>query len=165
MSLWTKSCDVTIQMKPLRYYFQLVLFLLVCSSNFWVSGWNPMVLPSKWNLLSRIWDLFTGFIQVYSILWKLPIPSAFPHTVTDHIKQLASGTDLVEDFTQKCKKEEAVSAIITIYSLITISILKILLRGEGPWLRKVSLFIQLYTTCRKFSQISQLQNAVKLRET
>ena len=60
------------------------------------------------------------------------LPSAFPHTVTDHIKQLASGTDLVEDFTQKCKKEEAVSAIITILSLITISILKILVRGEGP---------------------------------
>ena len=106
-----------------------------------------------------------GLYRFNSILWKLSIPSAFPHTVTDHIKQLASGTDLVEDFTQKCKKEEAVSAIITIFSLITISILKILLRGEGPWLRKVSLFIQLYTTCRKFSQISQLQNAVKLRET
>ncbi|CAH3172288.1 unnamed protein product [Porites lobata] len=29
------------------------------------------------------------------------------YQVTDHIKQLASGTDLVEDFTQKCKKEEA----------------------------------------------------------
>ena len=55
-----------------------------------------------------------GLYRFNSILWKLPIPSAFPHTVTDHIKQLASGTDLVEDFTQKCKKEEAVSAIITI---------------------------------------------------
>ena len=25
---------------------------LVCSSNFWVCGWNPMVLPFKWNLFS-----------------------------------------------------------------------------------------------------------------
>ena len=29
----------------------------VCSSNFWVCGWNPMVLPFKWNLFSStfIW--------------------------------------------------------------------------------------------------------------
>ena len=27
---------------------------LVCSSNFRVCGWNPMVLPFKWNLLSSI---------------------------------------------------------------------------------------------------------------
>ena len=25
---------------------------LLCSSNFWVCGWNPMVLPFKWNLFS-----------------------------------------------------------------------------------------------------------------
>ena len=25
---------------------------LVCSSNFWVCRWNPMVLPFKWNLLA-----------------------------------------------------------------------------------------------------------------
>ena len=25
---------------------------LVCSSNFWVCGWNPLVLPFKWNLFS-----------------------------------------------------------------------------------------------------------------
>ena len=25
---------------------------LVCISNFWVRGWNPMVLPFKWNLFS-----------------------------------------------------------------------------------------------------------------
>ena len=25
---------------------------LVCSSNFWVCGWNPRVLPFKWNLFS-----------------------------------------------------------------------------------------------------------------
>ena len=25
---------------------------LVCSSNFWVCGWNPMVLPFKWNVFS-----------------------------------------------------------------------------------------------------------------
>ena len=25
---------------------------LVCSSNFWVCGWNPMVWPFKWNLFS-----------------------------------------------------------------------------------------------------------------
>ena len=25
---------------------------LVCSSNFWVCGWNPMVWPFKWKLLS-----------------------------------------------------------------------------------------------------------------
>ena len=27
---------------------------LVCSSNFWVYGWNPMVLPFKWNLSGKI---------------------------------------------------------------------------------------------------------------
>ena len=27
---------------------------IVCSSNFWVCGWNPMVLPFKWNLPSSI---------------------------------------------------------------------------------------------------------------
>ena len=25
---------------------------LVCSSNFWICGWNPMVWPFKWNLFS-----------------------------------------------------------------------------------------------------------------
>ena len=27
---------------------------LVCSSNFWVCGWNPMMLPFKWNLFSLV---------------------------------------------------------------------------------------------------------------
>ena len=40
-----KSYGVTIQMKPGAIYF-------VCTSNFWVCGWNPMVLPFKWNLFS-----------------------------------------------------------------------------------------------------------------
>ena len=71
LSLWTNSCDVSIQMKPLQQYFQMVLFLLVCRSNFWVCGWNPMVLPSKWNLLSRIWDLFARFIQVWEYFVKV----------------------------------------------------------------------------------------------
>ena len=31
---------------------------LVCSSNFWVCGWNPMVLPFKWNLFSSIFTWF-----------------------------------------------------------------------------------------------------------
>ena len=44
-SLWMKSYDVTIQIKPLQQYFHMVLlFYLVCLSNFWVCRWNPM----KW---------------------------------------------------------------------------------------------------------------------
>ena len=30
---------------------------LVCSSHFWVCGWNPMVLPFKWNLFSSTFTL------------------------------------------------------------------------------------------------------------
>ena len=34
LSLWMKSCDVTIQMKPLQQYCHMVLSYFVCSSNF-----------------------------------------------------------------------------------------------------------------------------------
>ena len=39
---------------------------LVCSYNFGVCGWNPMVSPFKWNLLS---SAFTWHNLVFSILW------------------------------------------------------------------------------------------------
>ena len=74
-----KSYGVTIQMKPLQQYFHVILLKLtfdsvdeilwcyhssetssavvshgtiyyVCSSNFCVCEWNPMLLPFKWNL-------------------------------------------------------------------------------------------------------------------
>ena len=54
LNLWTKSYGVTIQMKPLQQYFPWYYCIyLVCSSNFWVWRWNPMVLPFKWNLFSN----------------------------------------------------------------------------------------------------------------
>ena len=31
---------------------------LVCSSNFWVCGWNPMVWPFKWNLFGVSPEVF-----------------------------------------------------------------------------------------------------------
>ena len=34
---------------------------LVCSSNFWVCGWNPMVLPFKWNLFSSTFTWYYLF--------------------------------------------------------------------------------------------------------
>ena len=39
---------------------------LVCSSNFWVCGSNPMVLPFKWNLSGKIFDYLYEFS-----LWQL----------------------------------------------------------------------------------------------
>ena len=44
-----KSYAITIQMKPLHQYFSHGTIYLGCSSNFWVCGWNPVVLPFKWN--------------------------------------------------------------------------------------------------------------------
>ena len=38
---------------------------LACSCNFWVCGWNLMVLPFKWNLFSSI---FTWYYFVFCIL-------------------------------------------------------------------------------------------------
>ena len=37
---------------------------LVCGSNFWVCGWNPMVLPFKWNF-------FGGTFTWYFTRWSL----------------------------------------------------------------------------------------------
>ena len=34
---------------------------LVCSSNFWVCGWNPMMLPFKWNLFSSTFTWYHLF--------------------------------------------------------------------------------------------------------
>ena len=49
LCLWTKFYGVTIQMKPGTIY-------LVCSSNVWVCGWNPMVWPFKWKPI--VWQYF-----------------------------------------------------------------------------------------------------------
>ena len=38
--------------------------LLLCSSNFWVCGWNPMVLPFKWNLFSSTFTLCYLFLNI-----------------------------------------------------------------------------------------------------
>ena len=43
---------------------------LVRSSNFWVSGWNPMVLPFKRNLFSSTFTRFLYYLFT-SILWKV----------------------------------------------------------------------------------------------
>ena len=37
------------------------IIYLVCSSNFWCCGWNPMVLPSKWNLFSSTFTWYYLF--------------------------------------------------------------------------------------------------------
>ena len=42
---------------------------LVCSSNFWVSGWNPMVLPFKRNLFSSTFTRCMYYLFT-TILWK-----------------------------------------------------------------------------------------------
>ena len=41
---------------------------LVCFSNFWVCGWNPMVLLFKWNLFS---STFTWYHLFRVLLWLL----------------------------------------------------------------------------------------------
>ena len=38
---------------------------LVCSSNFWVCGWNPMVLPFKWNLFSSTFTCYCSFSMYF----------------------------------------------------------------------------------------------------
>ena len=35
-----------------------VTIYLVCSSNFWICGWKPMVLPFKWNLFSSTFTCY-----------------------------------------------------------------------------------------------------------
>ena len=40
---------------------------LVCSCNFWVCEWNPIVLPFKWNLVR---STFTWYYLFFSILKK-----------------------------------------------------------------------------------------------
>ena len=48
-----KSYGVTILMKRLQQYFQMVNTInIACGSNFRVCGWNPMVLLFEWNLFS-----------------------------------------------------------------------------------------------------------------
>ena len=42
---------------------------LVCSSNFWVCGWNPMVLPFKWNLFSSTFTWYYLFSMYSSNFW------------------------------------------------------------------------------------------------
>ena len=50
-----KSYGVTIQVKATEQYFPVVLFIMlykVVLTFAWVCGWNPMVWPFKWKLLS-----------------------------------------------------------------------------------------------------------------
>ena len=50
-----KSYGVAIEIKHPQQYLHIVLYnYLVRGSKFWVCGWNPMVLPFKWNCLSSI---------------------------------------------------------------------------------------------------------------
>jgi len=42
---------------------------LVCSSNFWVCGWNPMVLPFKWNLFSSTLHSTVYFLSLENKTW------------------------------------------------------------------------------------------------
>ena len=41
---------------------------LVCISNFWVCGWNPMLLPFKWNLFSSSFPWYNLWIILLIIL-------------------------------------------------------------------------------------------------
>ena len=41
---------------------------LVCSSNFWVCGWNPMVWPFKWNLFVSTFAWSCLFVCLFSFL-------------------------------------------------------------------------------------------------
>ena len=42
---------------------------LVCSSNFWVCGWNPMVLPFKWNLFSSTFTWYNIYLAWSPNFW------------------------------------------------------------------------------------------------
>ena len=44
---------VIIKMKPLQQYVYVVLYLL-CSSNFWVCGLNPLVWLFEWSLIRSV---------------------------------------------------------------------------------------------------------------
>ena len=48
---------------------------LVCSSNFWICRWNPMVLPFKWNLFSSpfIWYYLLG-LYLLVVIPRLQFP-------------------------------------------------------------------------------------------
>ena len=41
-----------------------VWLLLLRSSNFWVCGWNPVVLPFKWNLFSITFTVYYLFLNI-----------------------------------------------------------------------------------------------------
>ena len=70
----TESCEVVLTLESVDQILwcdhsnetSLAVFshgtiYLVCSSNFWVCGWNPMVLPFKWNLFSSIFTWYYLF--------------------------------------------------------------------------------------------------------
>ena len=50
---------------------------LVCSANFWVCGWNPMVLTFKWNLFRSVFAWSYSSLMVLQkdiwIFWRISI--------------------------------------------------------------------------------------------
>ena len=74
-----KSHGVAIQMNPRYQNFHIVLFIYNVVQNFWVWGWNTMVLPFRWNLLGRTFEwchlsisyTFGIFAKIYwsAFLW------------------------------------------------------------------------------------------------
>ena len=75
--MWTKSCGITIQMKPLQWYFYMVLlffsisqietenfFLAPLDKNMWTKS-NHAVWSFKWNLFCSI---FTWYFLFFSVV-------------------------------------------------------------------------------------------------
>ena len=66
-------------MKTLQQYFHMILFIFYVVLTFWVCGWNPMVLPFKWNLFS------SAFTWCYLFSMSFQLKS---YGVTIHMKPL-----------------------------------------------------------------------------
>ena len=75
--MWTKSCGITIQMKPLQWYFYMVLLFFSISQietenflgapldkNMWTKS-NHAVWSFKWNLFCSI---FTWYFLFFSVV-------------------------------------------------------------------------------------------------
>ena len=106
--LW---CDhsITSGTSSSNWYSCMVLLLVACStmyvlrsSNFWVCGWNPLVLPFKWNLFSSTmyFGMIWFFIKqvcgqnpiVFTIHWQVnPLQPYFFHSTHLHVIIFSSG--------------------------------------------------------------------------
>ena len=78
-------------MNPPQQYFHMVTIYLVCSSNFWVCGWNPLGLPFKWNPFSNTFTwycLFSMYSSNFCICrWNpivLPFINETPSAILSH---------------------------------------------------------------------------------